>query len=118
MDPVGFALEHYDAFGRYRDSESGTPIDATGMIHGDPNGMDVPLDGAESLTSYLVSNDAVRSCLVRYWSYFAHGRDNWESKICTHDAVRREASSSGYSLQNVLKGILHSPHFTRRVKDQ
>ena len=118
MDPIGFALEHYDAFGRYRATEGNGPVDATGMIYGAPDGTDVPLDGAESLASYLTSNAAVSSCLVRYWSYYAHGRDNWAEKICNHDAIRREASADGYSLQSVLKGIVHAPNFTRRVKDQ
>jgi len=118
MDPVGFSLEHYDAFGRYRDSEGGMPIDATGMIYAAPDGTDVPLDGAESLTAYLVGNEAVRSCLVRYWSYFAHGRMDWEQRICNHDAVRREAAAGNYTLTSILSGIIHAPTFTTRVKDQ
>jgi hypothetical protein len=118
MDPVGFALEHYDAFGRYRTMDGNTPIDATGTIFGAPDGTDVPLNGAESLASYLTSTEAVSSCLVRYWSYYAHGRDNWSQKICNHDAVRREASASGYTLRSVLTGLIHAPTFTRRVKDQ
>jgi hypothetical protein len=118
MDPVGFALENYDAFGRYRTMDGNTPIDATGTLFGAPDGTDVPLNGAESVASYLASNEAASSCLVRYWSYFAHGRDNWSQKICNHDAVRREASASGYSLRSVLTGLIHAPTFTRRVKDQ
>ena len=30
INPLGFALEHFDAIGRYRDEEKGKPIDATG----------------------------------------------------------------------------------------
>jgi hypothetical protein len=118
MDPVGFALEKFDAFGRYRDTEGGMPIDTTGVINAAPDGTDVPLDGADSLTEYLVGNEAVRSCLVRYWSYYAHGRMDWEQRICNHDAVRREATTSNYSLTSILGGIIHAPTFTTRVKDQ
>ena len=32
MDPIGFAFEHYDGFGRHRDSENGVAIDATHWI--------------------------------------------------------------------------------------
>jgi hypothetical protein len=94
------------------------PVDATGTIFGAPGGMDVPLDGAESVTSYLVSNEAVRSCLVRFWSYYAQGRADWKEKVCDHDSVRREAAASNYTLLSVLTGIIHGPHFTRRVKDE
>lgn len=118
MDPVGFVFEHYDGFGRYRDTEGNMPVDASGMIYGAPGGGDVPLDGVETLNAYLVSNEAVRSCLVRYWSYYAQGRADWKEKVCDHDSVRREASENGYTLQSVLTGIIHGPHFTRRVKDE
>ena len=32
MDPVGFSLENYDAVGRWRTSENGKPIDASGGL--------------------------------------------------------------------------------------
>ena len=32
MDPLGFALQNYDAIGRWRDTEAGLPIDATGEL--------------------------------------------------------------------------------------
>jgi hypothetical protein len=117
IDPVGFAFEHYDAFGRRREQEGGLPIDATGALTGMPEG-EIPLNGVESLVSYLATSDTVRACLVRYWSYYAHGRDQWTQKECNQDSIRREAGQQNYSLKSVLMGILHAPHFTRRVKDQ
>ena len=38
MDKIGFGFEHFDAVGRWRDQESGKPIDASGEIVG----ADVP----------------------------------------------------------------------------
>src|SRR5207244_2464517 len=32
MDPIGFALENYDAVGRWRNEDAGTAIDATGTL--------------------------------------------------------------------------------------
>ena len=32
MDPIGFALENFDAIGRWRTEEHGEPIDATGTL--------------------------------------------------------------------------------------
>ncbi len=88
MDPVGFALEKYDAFGRYRDTEGNMAVDATGTIFAAPDGTDVPLDGAESLTKYLVGNEAVRSCLVRYWSYMR--TDAWTGSSGSATTTRFE----------------------------
>jgi hypothetical protein len=120
FDPVGFTFEHFDGFGRYRDQEKGSPIDASGSISRlDEMGFEVltPLDGVESLSDYLADNDRVRACVVRYWSYYAYGRDNWQEKKCNDDFVRREAGENGYTLQSIVMGILHAPTFTRRVQD-
>jgi hypothetical protein len=119
FDPVGFTFENFDGFGRYRDTENGVSIDASGYIT--PSTDDVtdktPLNGAQSLIDYLASNDQFNACVVRYWSYYAHGRDNWTDKKCNDDAIRREASSNHYELFSIFSAILHAPNFTTRVKD-
>ena len=35
MDPLGFALEHYDAVGQWRDTDSGAAINASITLHGE-----------------------------------------------------------------------------------
>jgi hypothetical protein len=116
IDPVGFAFENYDAFGRYRESENGTPIDASGELSGVVGGP-VPLSGLQSLSDFLSISDEARSCLIRYWSYFAYGREGWSEQQCNHDAIRAEAAANDYKLQSTLFAILHAPHFSRRVAD-
>jgi len=119
FDPVGFTFENFDAYGKYRDNEKGVTIDASGYIT--PSTDDVtdqtPLNGAQSLIDYLVANDQFKACVVRYWSYYAHGRDNWADKKCNDDSIRREASGKGYTLRSVFDAITHAPNFTTRVKD-
>ena len=34
MDPLGFALENYDAIGKWRTADGGFPIDSTGVLPG------------------------------------------------------------------------------------
>ena len=36
MDPMGLALENFDSIGRYRDTEKGEKIDASGTLDGKP----------------------------------------------------------------------------------
>lgn len=114
IDPVGFSFENYDAFGRYRAEDMGNPVDASGELSGVTGGP-VPLSGLQDLNDYLAISDMARSCLVRYWSYYAYGRDAWDQKVCNHDAIRAEAAANDYDLKSTLKAILHAPHFTRRV---
>jgi hypothetical protein len=119
MDWIGFASEHYDAFGRWRDMENGVSIDATGKIlNANAQDGDVAingLSGAAGLQTYLAGNSDLEHCMVRYWSYYAFGSASWNQDACTYTAIEQSATSNSYSLQSVFKGIVHSPHFTTRA---
>ncbi|MET0791058.1 MAG: DUF1588 domain-containing protein, partial [Polyangiaceae bacterium] len=122
MDPIGVAFEHYDAFGNYRTQENGETIDATGTIYSaSATDGDVAIDGLsgpQGLQSYLAKSDEVKTCLVRYWSYYAFGSPGWAQDGCTYDAIRTEAAAQSSSLKSVLTAVLHTPRFTTRVNDQ
>ena len=122
MDPIGVSFEHYDSFGNYRTTENGVTIDATGTIYGaNATDGDVAIDGlqgTQGLETYLAKNDDLKTCLVRYWSYYAFGSSSWDQDGCTYDAIRTEASGQSYALKSVLTAILHAPRFTKRVNDQ
>jgi hypothetical protein len=117
MDPIGFAFEHYDGFGRRRDTDVGKPVDSTGTLIGAKEG-DVTFDGIAQLSAYLAKSDATRSCMVRYWAYFAYGLASFAEDACTYQSIEREAAKGNYSLRSVLGAIVSAPHFTRRVQDR
>ena len=54
MDPIGFAMENYDAVGRWRTHESGTPIDVSGGL---PDGS--KFEGVAGLQKALLSRPEV-----------------------------------------------------------
>jgi hypothetical protein len=112
MDPIGFGFENYDVVGRYRTTENGIPVDASGVI----NGENVPFTGLRELNDYLAGNDGVRECMVRFMSYFAYGATAWPDDGCTRDAIMTEAATSNFSIRGVLTAITHAPHFTTRVE--
>lgn len=116
IDPIGFAFENYDAFGRYREEEMGAPIDASGELNGVPGGP-FPLDGLQSLNDHLAASEEARSCFIRYWSYYAYGREGWPEQECNHDAIRAASQGDGNQLKSTLFAIVHAPHFTRRMAD-
>jgi hypothetical protein len=123
MDPIGFGFEHYGPLGQWRDTELvGTtpePIDSSGTIlsaeDAAGNTSDVTFNGISQLESYLASSDAVKHCVVRYWGYYAFGKASWDQDACTWSSIQNEAAASGFSLQSVVKGIIHSPNFSNRV---
>jgi hypothetical protein len=71
IDPVGFALENFDAIGRYRGEEAGRPVDASGTL---PGGLQI--QGPAQLRLALQQHHAdefIRNIVGRL-SAFALGR--------------------------------------------
>ena len=110
IDPIGFAFEHFDGFGRRRDQENGVAIDATGTLLGAADG-DIALDGLDSLSSYLATSPQVTSCLARYISYNAYGLDH-----CSEDSIKTELASSNGSVKSIVMAVIHAPQFTTRTE--
>lgn len=67
-DPLGLALEHFDTVGRYRETDQGLTIDASGELDG------VAFDGAAELATVLRDDPAVPGCLVRKIYTYTAGR--------------------------------------------
>ncbi len=117
LDPLGYAFEHFDGFGRYREQENGYDIDATGELAYLASGP-VALDGVDSLSEALAESPELQACLVRYWSYYTFGAEDWAEAECNRDSVIRYAREEDFTLRSVLLGIVQAPHFSRRVVDR
>jgi len=86
MDPIGFAFEHYDAAGRWRDVDAGQPVDATGMLTN--TDVDGPLDGVPSLAARLAGSAEVARCTATQWFRYAFGRaEQSGGDICAVDKL-------------------------------
>jgi hypothetical protein len=81
MDPVcvachsvlnapGYALEHFDHVGRYRDTENGKPIDAKVEI--EIGAATAAVDGAAELGRVLSQRPEVNDCYVHHWAAYAY----------------------------------------------
>lgn len=70
FDPFGYASEHFDALGQYRETENGLAIDTTGKIGG--NGAS--FDGVAQLGTVLRQDPKVITCLLRNLYRDANGR--------------------------------------------
>lgn len=63
INPLGFALEHFDTVGRYRTTEAGAPIDASGQYMA-TDGSLIAFSGVEDLSRFLVNSDDVHRSFV------------------------------------------------------
>ena len=110
LDPLGFALENFDGIGRWRTTDDGAPIDASGQM---PGG--VKFNGAvEFRTALLTYREALLRTLTEKLLTFAIGRG------VEHDdmpAVRRivsEATASGHRWSALIAGVVKSDSFRMR----
>jgi hypothetical protein len=70
IDAPGFALEHFDHVGRYRETEDGLVIDTQVEIEiGDTTAL---VDGAPGLGGLLAESSEVHDCYVQHWAAYAY----------------------------------------------
>ena len=111
MDPLGFALENFDAIGRWRTTgETGEPIDAAGAL---PDGT--TFRGVSGVRALVASRpeEFVRVLTGKLMTY-ALGRAVDEDDMPAIRAVVREAAPGNYRWSALMLGIVRSVPFTMR----
>jgi hypothetical protein len=113
MDPLGFALENFDAIGQWRaTSEDGAPIDASGVLL---DGSKV--DGPVTLRASLMSRpDVFVSTLTEKLMTYALGRGVDFSDEPAIRAIVARAAADHYRFSDLIAGIVKSPPFRMKIK--
>jgi hypothetical protein len=111
MDPLGFALENYDAVGRWRTtSETGLPFDTSGLL---PDGT--RFDGPRGLRTLLLGRHSqFISTVTGKLLTYALGRN---LKPFDQSSVRKIATSTtnqNYSWSSIIVGVVQSTPFRMR----
>jgi hypothetical protein len=112
-DPVGFALENFDAVGRWRASEEGRPIDATGGL---PDGS--KFEGVDGLERALLERpELFVGTLTEKLLTFALGRGVGPRDGPAVRKVVRDARQTGYRFSSLILGIATSVPFQMRTSE-
>ncbi len=111
MDPPGFALEQFDAVGRYRTrNEAGAPIDASGVL---PDGT--PFEGAAGLRDALLKRpDLFVTTLTEKLLTYALGRGVEHYDAPAVRAIVRDAERDDSRFSSIVLGIVESMPFQMR----
>lgn len=122
FSPLGYALETYDGFGRYRseerlvDSEGndfGTvPVDT--VVDTYMGGSNVSLDGAVELSAQLAATADSRRCLARQYFRYAHRRGEADMDQALIESWT-DALLEGESLGDFLRRVALHPTFRHRA---
>jgi hypothetical protein len=109
MDPLGLALENFDAIGEWRDLDrfAGQTIDASGELP-DGTALNGPVDLRNAL---LAKPDQFVQTFTQKLMTFALGRTVEHLDMPRVRAIVREAEAEDYRFSAIVKGIVNSDQF-------
>ena len=111
MDPLGFALENFDAIGRWRESDEGAPIDAA------ITWRDTAIDSPKAFREALLrqgEDELLRTIAEKLLTY-ALGRGVNYLDAPTVRQIVRDAARDDYRWSSLVLGIVRSPPFRQRI---
>lgn len=111
MDPIGFALENYDAVGAWREREGGEPVDALGSLPGFESFIGV--DGLEA--AILKRPEAFVRTLTEKLVTYALGRGVESSDAPAIREILRKSAIEDYTFASLIGAIVESNLFAMRM---
>jgi hypothetical protein len=104
-DPIGLGLENFDSIGRWRDTDNGAMIDASGDLDGilfeDPIGLGTAVGEHPSLAK----------CLVQRMSRYAMGRFEGNEERAILRSLQERFELHGYRVKPLIMEVIMSPLF-------
>ncbi len=110
MDPLGFALENFDATGRWRTTDAGNPVDASALL---PDGT--AFEGPAQLRELLLSRPErlVHTVTEKLLTYaLGRGVEYYDAPVIRK--IVGEAATDEYRWSSVILGIVNSMPFQMR----
>jgi mono/diheme cytochrome c family protein len=110
MDPLGFAMENFDAIGRWRTRSDGQPVDAFAVF---ADGTE--LDGMAGLRRFVAKHrdNFVHAFVGKLLTYALGRRVDYRDQPAIRQIVR-DAAASEYRWSSIVLGIVNSPSFQMR----
>jgi hypothetical protein len=112
MDPIGLSLENFDAIGRWRATDEGVKIDASGQLV-DGTSIDGPADLRKAM---LARGDVFVAAMTEKLMMYGVGRETRSYDMPTVRAVMRDAAKNRYRFSDLVLGIVKSPAFQMRAQ--
>jgi hypothetical protein len=113
MDPLGLAMENFDAVGRWRDADGDDKINADGEL---PDGR--KLSGPAGLRDVLLADfPRVRRCLAEKLLTYALGRGLEPYDECAIKEIVAAAESNGDTFAAMVRAVAKSAPFQKRNEE-
>jgi mono/diheme cytochrome c family protein len=112
MDPIGFALENFDAVGQWRTMDDGSPIDPSGTLY---NGVKV--DGPVALRQMLAGHqDVFMGVTTEKLLTYALGRGLQYYDMPAVRKIVQDASAHDRRFSSLVLGVVESVPFEMKIK--
>jgi mono/diheme cytochrome c family protein len=114
MDPLGFALENYDAIGKWRTMDGGFPVDSSGIL---PGGKKFA-NSAEMRQILSERVPELTRTLTEKLLIYSLGRGLQRYDRPTVNGITKKVAASGYGFQTLVQEVVRSlPFQSRRAED-
>jgi hypothetical protein len=110
FDPIGFGFEHYDEGGRFRDTEGGLTIDASGTVPAFGGAPALTFNGQEDLVTQIAGQPVIQQCFAAYLATFAFG----SGESCLGASKVDQLQSGAIGIAEAFVQLAAEPHFTTR----
>jgi len=127
--PIGFALDHFDPFGKFRITENGAALDtsgfvaisnyidpASGLISDPLHATDENFSDYNSFTQVIANDPLVQSCFAKRAMVFVSGRNDVANNECAVSNVQAQFATSGSKVLSGFSAYIQSPSFIQRVR--
>jgi hypothetical protein len=113
FDAFGYAMEHFDERGIYRDTENGEPINTVATAEM-ADGKKYQFSGFEDMVKQLSTDETVTSCVSGLLAAYAFGGGG--GQICLAEQERAALAAGKYGLREYFIQLANAPSFTRRKR--
>jgi hypothetical protein len=115
FNPIGYALENFDAIGQFRSHDNGLPVDAEARLTlgGDLAGE---VDGPIELSKHFASSAIVQRCIEEKMQRFQTARELDDGDRCRIEKHQASATEGGVGYLDILLRHVTSEDFVRRPK--
>lgn len=105
INPLGFTLERFDAIGRIREIENGSPVDASGSYTA-RDGKTLMFKGVKELARFLANSDESQAAFVEKLFQFETKQPVRAYGAQTLPALKREFAANQFSIRKTLVDMI------------
>ena len=117
INPPGFAFEHYDALGQWRDLENGEAIDSASEFVG-KYGTKFMFNDAVALIGQIADSEDGQRCYLTQWFRYGFARSEQQIDRCTLDELHEAMLDEGYNIQELLVAMTKTVAFRYRAVEE